>query len=492
MTILAIDAGTTGVTALLVSPAGEVLSTGYAEFPQHFPADGFVEHELGEIWAATLAATRHALTWGDVQITAIGITNQRETICFWDRETLGGARRAIVWQDRRSAGLCIRLREAGHEAFVTEATGLRLDPYFSATKLAWVRENEPAIWQRVLDDEVAIGTVDSYLIARMTRGLEHVTDATNASRTLLYDIRTGEWSPDLCALFEVPIQALPRIVDSYGIVAHTDPKAFLGIDAPIAGIAGDQQAALVGQAGFAAGATKCTYGTGSFLLQHTGDQIVRSAHGLLTTVALQHPGGSRDFALEGAIFVTGSAVQWLRDGLGIISDSAQVESLASSASDSGGVVFVPALTGLGAPDWDPQARGLIIGITRGTTSAHIARATLEAIAFEVRDIVTLMESESGTPLSALHVDGGATDDDLLMQIQADALGTIVDRSLHTQTTGLGAAYLAGLGTGAWSSVDELIDSRRSSGRFTPDQATSYDELHARWRDAVERSKNWAQ
>jgi glycerol kinase len=492
MTLLAIDAGTTGVTALLVSPAGEVLSTGYAEFPQHFPADGFVEHELGEIWAATLAATRHALTWGDVQISAIGITNQRETICFWDRETLGGARRAIVWQDRRSAGLCIRLREAGHEAFVTEATGLRLDPYFSATKLAWVRENEPAIWQRVLDDDVAIGTVDSYLVARMTRGLEHVTDATNASRTLLYDIRTGEWSPDLCALFEVPIQALPRIVDSYGIVARTDPKAFLGIDAPIAGIAGDQQAALVGQAGFAAGATKCTYGTGSFLLQHTGDQIVRSAHGLLTTVALQHPGGSRDFALEGAIFVTGSAVQWLRDGLGIISDSAQVESLASSASDSGGVVFVPALTGLGAPDWDPQARGLIIGITRGTTSAHIARATLEAIAFEVRDIVTLMESESRTPLSALHVDGGATDDDLLMQIQADALGTIVDRSLHTQTTGLGAAYLAGLGTGAWSSVDELIDSRRSSGRFTPDQATPYDELHARWRDAVERSKNWAQ
>jgi len=288
------------------------------------------------------------------------------------------------------------------------------------------------------------------------------------------------------------MQALPRIVDSYGIIARTEPSAFLGIDAPIAGIAGDQQAALVGQAGFAAGATKCTYGTGSFLLQHTGSQIIRSRHGLLTTVALQHPGGTRDFALEGAIFVTGSAVQWLRDGLGIIDQSAQVESLAASVPDSAGVVFVPALTGLGAPDWDPQARGLIIGITRGTTSAHIARATLEAIAFEVRDIVTLMETESGTQLPALHVDGGATADDLLMQIQADVLGTVVDRSLHTQTTGLGAAYLAGLGTGVWSSVDDLIDSRRSSGRFTPDSARSYDALHARWRNAVERSKDWAQ
>jgi glycerol kinase len=266
----------------------------------------------------------------------------------------------------------------------------------------------------------------------------------------------------------------------------------LGIDAPIAGIAGDQQAALVGQAGFAAGATKCTYGTGSFLLQHTGSEIVRSAHGLLTTVALQHPGGARDFALEGAIFVTGSAVQWLRDGLGIIDDAAQVESLAASVPDSAGLVFVPALTGLGAPDWDPQARGLIIGITRGTTSAHIARATLEAIAFEVRDIVTLMESESGTRLSALHVDGGATDNDLLMQIQADVLGTIVDRSLHIQTTGLGAAYLAGLGTGVWASIDELAHSRRSSGRFEPDAGRTYDEKHARWRNAVERSKGWAQ
>ncbi len=491
MTILAIDAGTTGVTALLVSPTGEVLATGYSEFPQHFPADGFVEHELGEIWAATLAATRHALTWGEVTITAIGITNQRETICFWDRETLGGARRAIVWQDRRSSELCSRLRAAGHEEFVTEATGLRLDPYFSATKLAWVREHEPAIWHRVVDGDVAIGTVDSYLIARMTRGLEHVTDATNASRTLLYDIRSGSWSPELCALFEVPIEALPRIVDSYGVVAHTEPSAFLGIDAPIAGIAGDQQAALVGQAGFAAGATKCTYGTGSFLLQHTGDQIARSQHGLLTTVALQHPGGVRDFALEGAIFVTGSAVQWLRDGLGVIEDSAQVESLAASVPDSAGIVFVPALTGLGAPDWDPQARGLIIGITRGTTAAHIARATLEAIAFEVRDIVALMQSESGVHLDALHVDGGATADDLLMQIQADALGTIVDRSLHTQTTGLGAAYLAGLGTGVWSSIAELVDSRRSSGRFMPNAERRYDDEHARWRDAVERSKGWA-
>jgi glycerol kinase len=486
--ILAIDAGTTGITALVVDRSATVLARGYQEFPQHFPSDGWVEHDLAEMWAATLAATRAALAGTTEPIVAVGITNQRETVCLWDRETLGSPRRAIVWQDRRTAALCEALREAGHEPVVAERTGLRLDPYFSATKLAWIRANEPHVWSSVDAGRTAIGTVDSYLIARMSRGLFHVTDATNASRTLLYDLHTGAWSPELCDLFGVPVDALPEVVASYGRLARTDPTTFLGLDVPITGIAGDQQAALVGQAGFGLGAAKCTYGTGSFLLVHTGDQPRRSAHGLLTTVALAHPDGSRDFALEGAVFVTGAAVQWLRDGLGMIDRAEDIEALAASVPDSGGVVFVPALTGLGAPEWDPTARGLIIGITRGTTRAHLARATLDAIAFQVRDVVELMSRDGGVPLQRLAIDGGAAANNLLCQLQADALQIVVDRSAELQTTGLGAAFLAGLGAGIWASPADLATTRRSSGLFEPRPVDVH--AHEHWRDAVSRSRAW--
>jgi len=487
--LLSLDAGTTGITALVVDSAAQVNAVGYREFTQHFPSDGRVEHDLGEMWAAALAATEEAIGQVDRnRIVAMGITNQRETWCLWDRETLGSPRRAIVWQDRRTAGMCQSLREAGHEKLVRDRTGLRLDPYFSGTKAAWIRENEPHLWAQVTSGRVAMGTVDSYLIARMTRGLEHITDATNASRTLLYDIHTGAWDQNLCDLFGVPIDALPTVVASYGNLARTDPDVFCGLDIPITGIAGDQQAALAGQAGFTAGSAKCTYGTGSFLLVHTGETAVHSKQGLLTTVALQHPDGRRSYALEGAIFVTGSAVQWLRDGLRIIDSAPEVEELARSVPDSGGVVFVPALTGLGAPDWDPNARGLIIGITRGTTDAHIARATLDAIAFEVRDVVQLMASEGGVHLPSLAIDGGAAANDLLCQLQADQLHIPVDRSAQLQTTGLGAAFLAGLGVGVWSSFDELADTRQSSGIFEPQ--VRHDADYIRWREAVNRSRGW--
>ena len=493
--VLAIDAGTTGVTALIVNEAGAVTASGYREFEQHFPGDGWVEHDLNEIWSATLEAAGAALEGHEASggtradIAAIGIANQRETVCFWDRETLGAARRAIVWQDRRTTSMCEEWRAAGREPRIVELTGLRLDPYFSATKIRWVREHDSATWANVESGRVAIGTVDSYLIARMTRGLFHITDATNASRTLLYDLGTGAWSPELCALFGVPIEALPEIVASYGIVARTEPASFHGLDIPISGIAGDQQAALVGQAGTTKGAAKCTYGTGSFLLVHTGTDAIASGNGLLTTVALQHPGGERDFALEGAVFITGAAVQWLRDGLGVIATAPEVEALAASVPDSGGVVFVPALTGLGAPDWDPNARGLIVGITRATSAAHLARATLEAIAHQVADLVTMMSEEGGVHLPSLAVDGGAASNDLLCQMQADVLGVPVDRSEQLQTTGLGAALLAGVGIGMWASLRDLAGIRRSSGVFSADADHPLDRQA--WRDAVNLSRGWA-
>ena len=489
--LLAIDAGTTGVTALVIDHAAQITATGYAEFPQHFPADGYVEHDLNEIWAATLTACQAAVAQTSTPISAVGITNQRETVCLWDAETLGAARRAIVWQDRRTAAMCEQWRADGHEAMITERTGLRLDPYFSGSKLHWIAQNDPHTWHHVEQGRVLIGTVDSYLIARMTRGLHHVTDATNASRTLLYDIDAGTWSPQLCEFFGVPMSALPTIVPSYGVIGSTDPAAFLGLDIPIAGIAGDQQAALVGQAGFRPGDAKCTYGTGSFLLVNTGTARPRSTHGLLATVALQAPDGTRTFALEGAVFVTGAAVQWLRDGLGIIEHAADIEPLARSVDDAGNVVFVPALTGLGAPDWDPNARGIIIGITRGTTKAHLARATLDAIAYQVRDVVDLMRSEGRVQLTKLNVDGGAAANDLLCQIQADVLNLPVDRSAQLQTTGLGAAFLAGLGTGMWSSMEELAETRRSSGIFEPIHHAMAASAHLRWREAVSRARNWA-
>ncbi len=492
MSVLAIDAGTTGVTALVVSADATVTARGYAEFPQHYPSEGWVEHEPRDIWAAALTAVRAALAAlgpdGD-RPTAVGITNQRETVVLWDRETLGSPRRAIVWQDRRTAGLCDQLRGDGHEPRIAALTGLRLDPYFSATKLSWIATNEPHVWAQVVNGRVAIGTVDSYLVARLTRGLHHVTDASNASRTLLYDIHEGAWSQELCTIFGVPLDALPEVVASYGVVGRTDPSVFDGLDLPIAGIAGDQQAALFGQACFTPGSSKCTYGTGSFVLVNTGDRPVTSSTGLLTTVAWQHPDGRLTYALEGAVFVTGAAVQWLRDGLQIIDDAAETEALAQSVPDSGGVVFVPALTGLGAPDWDPHARGTILGITRGTTRAHLVRATLEAIAFEVQDVVELMVHEGEVALPELAVDGGASANGFLCQLQADALQAPVVRAAVLETTGLGAAFLAGLATGVWASAQEIASIVHRDARFEPRPRD--ERAHRRWRVAVERSKSWA-
>ena len=488
MSVLAIDCGTTGVTALVVSEDGSVLSRGYQEFAQHFPEPGWVEHEPEEIWVAVLSACRTALR--DQTVTAIGVTNQRETAVLWDRTTLQPPRRAIVWQDRRTSHLCDHLRQRGHEPRVAELTGLRLDPYFTATKLAWLSRHEKGMWAGVRDGHLAIGTVDSYVIARLTGGALHVTDASNASRTLLYDLHVGDWSDELCELFGVPREALPRIVPSYGEIGRTDPTVFLGLDLPIAGIAGDQQAALFGQGCYDEGRSKCTYGTGSFVLVNTGTKPVLSAR-LLTTVAWMAPDGTLTYALEGAVFVTGSAVQWLRDGLQIIQSATEVENLAREVPDSGGVVFVPALTGLGAPHWDPDARGTMLGLTRGTTRAHLARATLDAIAFEVRDVVDAMTSEAGLAVPSLQVDGGASANNLLCQLQADQLGTAVQRPKVLETTALGAAFLAGLGTGVWSSPSELASTWQLDHRFEPTDGVRDDGSHTRWLTAVERSRGWA-
>jgi len=487
--VLSVDAGTTGVTVLLVTAEAQVIARGYAEFAQHFPHPGWVEHAPEEIWQATQTATRIALDQApDAVVRAVGITNQRETAVLWDRHTLAAPRRAIVWQDRRTSAICERLESAGHGARVTELTGLRLDPYFTGTKLAWLRENDVRAWDGVQSGQVAVGTVDSYLVARMTSGAAHVTDASNASRTLLYDVRQGGWSAELCDLLGTPLGALPEVVPNWGEFARTDPAAFLGIDAPISGMAGDQQAALFGQACFGVGEAKCTYGTGSFILVNTGKTLQRSDAGLLSTVAWQGPDGSLTYALEGAIFVTGAAVQWLRDGLQIIGSAAETAAIANTVRDSQGVVFVPALTGLGAPHWDPQARGSIHGITRGTTRAHLVRATLEAIAFEVRDVFDTIE----TAIPVLRVDGGASENPLLMQMQADQLDVPVERPRIADTTGMGAAFLAGLGTGIWTSQEEIASTWALERRFEPGRGAraGADTAYQQWLKAVERSKGW--
>ena len=489
MTILSIDAGTTGVTALIVTDDGRIAARGYQEFAQHFPKPGWVEHAPEEIWQATIASCRAALSnHTGASPTAIGITNQRETAVLWDRDSLAAPRRAIVWQDRRTSRICDRLKAAGHEARVAALTGLRLDPYFTGTKLTWLAENDPDIWAGVLGGKVVIGTVDSYLVARLTGGRVHATDPSNASRTLLYDIHAGGWSDELCELLSVPKSALPEVRRSSGDFGRTDPDAFLGLDLPIAGIAGDQQAALFGQACFGDGESKCTYGTGSFVLVNTGKTAVTSDAGLLTTVAWDI-GDGLVYALEGAVFVTGAAVQWLRDGLGIISSASETEAVARTVTESGGVVFVPALTGLGAPHWDPEARGLITGITRGTTRAHLVRATLEAITYEVRDVVDVMTRDAGIPLPELSVDGGAAANDLLCELQASQLQVPVRRPQVAETTALGAAFLAGLATGSWSSTDELRDTWRLDRRFEPSPRNDSD--YDQWQDAVRRARSHA-
>ena len=509
MAVLAIDAGTTGVTAVIVDRAGTIVAQGYSEFQQHFEQPGWVEHDPEQIWQATLVAVRSALAefakfgvFGEfgkkptslgqpsnqTEIVAIGITNQRETVVLWNRETLTAARKAIVWQDRRSATIVEEFRALGAEAPVRVLTGLGLDPYFSSTKLTWISRNEPELWREVVNGKVAIGTVDSYLIARLTSGAVHVTDASNASRTQLLDINLGNWSPELLELFGVPESALPRVVPSSGKIGEVttaDLPELNGV--PISGIAGDQQAALFGHAAFSPGDTKCTYGTGAFILQNTGQSPVASKHGLLTTIAWMLPDADGrpkvTYALEGSVFVAGAAVQWLRDGLKIIESAEDLNPLAEAAGDNGGVVFVPALTGLGAPHWQPEARGALLGLTRGTSRGNIAQATLEAIAFQVRQVFELFGAEAGLACARLAVDGGASAIDKLMQIQADALATKVERSQTAQVTALGAAYLAGLGVSFWRSLDDIKALAQPEREFTPQ---AFDEaLYLRWCRAID-------
>jgi glycerol kinase len=488
MAILAIDAGTTGVTVQVVSTKGKVLARGYREFLQYFPEPGLVEHEPEEIWQATLAAATEAISQTTESLVAIGITNQRETVVLWDSKTLRSPRKAIVWQDRRTADLVAKLKAQGLEDKIQNISGLKLDPYFSSSKLLWLSENEKTIWGDVVSGQVKIGTVDSYLVARMTSGISHITDASNASRTQLMDIRTGNWCAELLEIFQVPVSALPRIVPSYGKLATTDPASFLNLELPITGIAGDQQAALFGQTAFEVGESKCTYGTGAFMLTNTGSKVVQSKNNLLTTIAWQEPNRDITYALEGSVFVAGAAVQWLRDGLGIIESANEIEDLALQVPDSGGVVFVPALTGLGAPHWNPDAKGTILGITRGTTKHHLARATLDAIAFQIRDLVTAISADTNFESKGLRVDGGAARNNLLMQLQANCLGVPVIRGKDLESTALGAAFLAGIGVGVWSSKEELRNVFELERTFIPEP---FDEqIFASWNEAVKLSSNW--
>lgn len=493
--ILAIDAGTTGVRGFIVDGDGRIIGSGYREFTQHFPRPGWVEHDAEEIWEATLAACAEALKVSDTApdaVTCIGITNQRETTLLYERDTLRPIHRAIVWQDRRTADRCEQLRAAGHEPLVRQRTGLVLDAYFSGTKAAWLLDTVPGARERAERGELAFATIDTWLVARLTAGAAHVTEPSNASRTMLYDLGTGAFCPELCALLDVPLEVLPEIRDSSGHFGDSAPEAFLGVAAPITGIAGDQQAALFGQGAWTAGTSKNTYGTGSFLLFNTGHELVRSGAGLLTSVGWRLDG--RDtYVLEGAIFVTGASVQWMRDQLGIIDHASESEALAAELPPGNeGVYLVPAFTGLGAPHWDPHARGLLIGLTRGTDRRHLARAALEAMAYQTADVVAAMSADARIELAELRVDGGAAANDLLCRFQADMLGVPVVRPRITETTVLGAAFLAGLGAGVWSSLDELAGVWQLDRRFEPRMHdTEREHLLVGWRAAVERSGGWA-
>ena len=492
--ILSLDQGTTSSRAIVFGEDGQPLATAQQEFTQHFPADGQVEHDAEEIWTtqrqSALDALRAAgLTTADV--AAVGITNQRETTLLWDRATGRPVAPAIVWQDRRTADACDLLRQEGAEDFVHERTGLRLDPYFSATKLAWLLERVPGARARAQAGELAFGTIDSWLLYKLTGGAVHATDVTNASRTLLFDIHQGVWSKQLLQLFRIPAAVLPEVVTCSEVYGECHPDTGLG-GVPIASLIGDQQAALFGQLCTTPGMAKNTYGTGCFLLANTGGEPVASRHRLLTTVAWQRQGQRPQFALEGSVFVGGAVVQWLRDGLGLIERSADVETLAASVDDSAGVVLVPAFAGLGAPHWDPHARGLIIGLTRATTAAHLARAALESIVLQVADLTEAMEADTGVRLPELHVDGGAASDDILLQLQADVLRVPVVRPTVTESTARGAAFLAGLAVGVWKDEDQLAPCWQVDRRFEPSMSLGRSQaLRASWRRALERSKGWA-
>jgi glycerol kinase len=489
--ILALDQGTTSSRALLFTKDGGIAAVAQKEFTQFFPVAGWVEHDPEEIWSSQIGTVAEALAKagaGPADIAGIGITNQRETTIVWDRETGRAIHNAIVWQDRRTAAFCDQLKAAGLAGFIQERTGLMIDAYFSGSKIAWILDNVEGARARAAAGKLAFGTVDSWLVWKLTAGRVHVTDASNASRTMLYNIHTGEWDEEILQRFRIPNSMLPEVRSSSELYGRVHGLGLDGV--AVAGMAGDQQAALFGQMCLKPGMTKNTYGTGCFMLQQTGETAVTSRNRLLTTVAWKI-GGKTEYALEGSVFIGGAVVQWLRDGLGMIRASGDVEALAASVSDNGGVYLVPAFAGLGAPHWDPYARGAVVGITRGTTAAHIARAALEGIAYQVADLLDAMHRDAGIQLAELRVDGGAANNNLLMQFQADLLGVPVVRPAITETTALGAAYLAGLAVGFWSGTAEVSSQWKVDRRFEPqmprgDAAT----LQARWQEALERAKGW--
>lgn len=491
--ILALDQGTSSSRAIVFDTAGEALASAQLEFRQSYPEPGRVEHDAHEIWRTQLACARSALARAGLtaaDVAAIGIANQRETTVLWSRATGEALAPAIVWQDRRTVGHCERLRAAGHAGRIRALSGLELDAYFSATKLAWLLEHIPDARRRAEAGELAFGTIDSWLIWQLTGGRRHLTDVSNASRTMLFDIHRQRWSDELLALFDIPPAVLPEVVASSGFAGETDPALF-GRPLPIGGIAGDQQAATFGQACLRPGMAKNTYGTGCFLMLNTGAQPVESRQRLLTTPGWRI-GERTDYMLEGSVFIGGAVVQWLRDGLGLIERAADIEALAASVPDSGGAVLVPAFAGLGAPWWDGHARGTLLGLTRGVGKAHIARAALDAIALQTVDLVEAMGRDGAAPLSELRVDGGAARNDLLMQTQADLLGVPVVRPHQTETTALGAALLAGLAAGLWQGPDELAGLWRAERRFEPTGSADWRASRiAEWHRAVERARGWA-
>ena len=498
--VLALDQGTTSSRALLFDGAGAVRAVAQKEFAQHFPQPGWVEHDAAEIWSSQAGVAAEVLAKAGAEpadVAAIGITNQRETAVVWDRRTGKPVHRALVWQDRRTAPLCDQLREAGHEAMVREKTGLLLDPYFSGTKVRWILDHVGGARAAAEAGHLAFGTVDAWLVWNLTggtaaRGAVHVTDVTNASRTLLFNLHTGAWDDDLLELLHIPRAMLPEVRSSSEVYAHTT-GSLLSAEVPIAGIAGDQHAALFGQRCTRPGLAKNTYGTGCFMLMNTGEAAVASENGLLTTAAWQRGERPMQRALEGSVFVAGAAVQWLRDGLGLIQEAEDVEALARQVGSADGVVLVPAFTGLGAPHWDPYARGTLVGLTRGTTAAHLARATLDGIAFQVADVLDAMRADAGLPVSELRVDGGASQNDLLMQIQADLLQAPIARPAVTETTALGAALLAGLAVRFWKDEEDVAALWQLDRRFEPQ--ISADEAASRralWHRALGRARAWAE
>ena len=495
--VLAIDQGTTGTTVLIFDHDGSVKGRAYSEFTQHYPRPGWVEHDATEIWKVTIAVIADAFRSAGIRasdLCAIGITNQRETAVLWDRATSHPVHNAIVWQDRRTAAYCDQLRaQDGLEERIRAKTGLVIDPYFSGTKVRWMLDNVAGLRGRAERGEICFGTIDSWLVWNLTGGRVHITDYSNASRTLLYNIHDLKWDEEILGLLDIPSAILPEVKPSSHVYGETDPEMFFGTHSiPVAGIAGDQQAALFGQACYGEGLAKNTYGTGSFVLMNTGREAVRSKEKLLTTIAWGIGDEPVEYALEGAVFITGAAVQWLRDGLKIIENAAETEHMANSLASNDGVYFVPALVGLGAPHWDPYARGLLIGITRGTNRAHVGRAVLESICYQTCDIVQTMQRDSGISLKELRADGGASVNGWLMQFQSDMLGVPVEVPRIVETTALGAAYLAGLATGYWQSRDELDAKWQLALRYEPRMPQAERErLHGRWLAALERAKGWA-